>query len=521
MSTMCHPEWSRKICAVRSPILVIPDLIGNLLVRTCALSFLALSLAFANAIPVITANPNASFVNGDTYLQQGIPLLQEFHKLTTGESKQRFAYPQRNLNFRATQKRINSTVNGMQYGLDANLHAGIYAAYNHTDDASVFPGGYVGLSASGFIDSLDFDLNAALFIENNHDYNVFDHKKDDWILWNNKDRDFINYKHMQGRIGLNYAWLRLELGRDALHWGPGFYNNLTLNRQTVPYGYFSIDLTFGPLRVISFYSKLEIDSVGSKIHSDGRRHLYGHRYELALGNATFGMSEIQVIYNNNNLWLLVPIYPLFIEKGNYTERSNNGALAFDANYRIARLARVYGEFYLEDLDTPMSVIKNEHLDSKWALLLGLQVAHNITLNQLNIEMGSILEYARLDQCVYTHYDPNQAQIANAGFPLGNQLGPNSQTIDWMLYSRFDNSLVGGGFLVGLRNTWSWKGNVYGSSLNNKWVPGSNKKKEFLGGAKMKYALTPMVAYNTEFLKISGSLTFFNNIEYQIGLFILI
>ena len=177
---------------------------------------------------------------------------------------------------------------------------------------------------------------------------------------------------MQGRFGLNYAWLRLEMGRDALHWGPGFYNNLTLNRQAVPYGYFSVDLVFGPLRVISFYSKLEIDSVGTKIHSDGRRHLYGHRYELALGNATFGMSEIQVIYNNNNPWLLVPIFPQFMEKGNYTERSNNGALAFDANYRLFRFARVYGEFYLEDLDSPMAVIENEYLNSQWALMLGTQ-----------------------------------------------------------------------------------------------------------------------------------------------------
>lgn len=488
----------------------IPDSIGNLLIRACVLAFLALSFAFASVSPVISANPNASFVNGDTYLQQGIPLLQEFHKLTTGDSKQSFAYPQRNFNFRATQKRINSTVNGLQYGLDANLHAGIYAAYNHTDDASVLPGGYVGVSASGFIDSLDFDLNAAIFIENNHDYNVFDLKKNDWVLWDNKDRDFINYKHMQGRIGLNYAWLRLELGRDAMHWGPGFYNNLTLNRQAVPYGYFSIDLTFGPLRVISFYSKLEIDSVDSKIHSDGRRHLYGHRYELALGNATFGMSEIQVIYNNNNPWLLVPNYPLFIEKGNYTERSNNGALAFDANYRIARLARVYGEFYIEDFDNPVTVFKNEYLDSQWALMFGSQIAHDFTIAQQNVELGSIFEYVRVDQRVYTHYEPNEGQIANAGYPLGYQLGPNSQTIDLMLYSQFDSVFVGGNFFVGLRNTWSWKGNVYGSGLNTRWEPGSNQeRKQFLGGAKMKYALTPMIAYNTSHWSCSGALTLFN------------
>ena len=469
------------------------------------------------AYPVFSANPSASFVNGNVYLQQGIPLLLEYHRLTTGNAKQRFAYPQRNYDYRTTTQIFSATIDRLQLGADANLNAGLFTFF--ADNDRTIPGMFVGFSASGFIDSLDFDLNAAFFAENRtkhpaqsrlrNDFSTFDRQETDWALWDNRNRDFFNYTRWQGHVGFNYAWFRLEMGRDALHWGPGFYNNLTLNRQAVPYGYFSIDLTFGPLRVISFYSKLEIDSVGSKIHSDGRRHLYGHRYELALGNLTFGMSEIQVIFNDNNPWLLVPIYPLFIEKGNYTEHSNNGALAFDANYRIMRTARVYGEFYLEDLDTPMSVFKNEHLDSKWALLLGLQVTHNVTLNQLNIEMGSIFEYARLDQCIYTHYDPNEAQIANAGFPLGNQLGPNSQTIDWMLYSQFDSDLISGSFLVGVRSTWSWKGVVYGSDLNNKWVPGKDKKKEFLGGAKMKYSMTPTIAYNSTYWGCSGAITLFN------------
>ena len=502
---------------------VIPDAcprlagrIGKHLVRICALSFIAFSLAFANTTPVITANPNATFVNGNTYLQQGIPLLQEFHKLTTGDSKQSFAYPHRNYSFRTTPKKINSSVNGLQYGLDANLHAGLYTAYNYTDDASVLPGGYVGVFASGFIDSLDFDLNAALFIENNHDYNVFDHKKDDWVLWNNKDRDFINYKHMQGRLGLNYAWLRLELGRDAMHWGPGFYNNLTLNRQAVPYGYFSIDLTFGPLRVISFYSKLEIDSVGSKIHSDGRRHLYGHRYELALGNATFGMSEIQVIYNNNNPWLLVPIYPLFIEKGNYTERSNNGALAFDANYRIMRTARVYGEFYLDDFDSPMTIIKNEYLNSEWAWLIGAQIGHDFNYLNNKIEVGTIFELAHLEQLVYTHYEANQGQMANAGFPLGNQAGPNSRTIDWTVYGRINEHLF-----VSIRNSWIWKGQVFGSSLNESMISGMSKiRKNYLGYSKFHYRLTPLLAFSFDCLTIQGSMTFFyeRSLNFSVGVY---
>lgn len=476
---------------------------------TALLFFGAAIFACASTGPIISANPNASFATGNAYLQQGVPLLLEYHSLTTGDSRQRFAYPQRNYEFRSATQKFNASVDRLQMGADINLNASLFTTFTDGGNAPAdytLPGFSAGISAAGYADSLDFDFNAAFYVER-HDIenpHTIDHQETGWVLWDHDGGDVINYKRMQGHFGLNYAWLRLEMGRDALHWGPGFYNNLTLNRQAVPYGYFSVDLVFGPLRVISFYSKLEIDSVGSQIRSDGRRHLYGHRYELALGNATFGMSEIQVIYNNNNPWLLVPFFPQFMEKGNYTERSNNGALAFDANYRLFRFARVYGEFYLEDLDSPMAVIENEYLNSQWALMLGTQIAHDVTIARQKVELGSVFEYARVDQRVYTHYEPNEGQIANAGYPLGHPLGPNSQSIDWMVYSRLNEALF-----VGLRNNWSWRGDVYGSDINCKWEPGKNKKKDFLGGAKMKYSITPTIAYNSSYWGCSGAITLFN------------
>ena len=485
---------------------------------------------------MISANPYASLQNGNAYLQQGIPLLLEYHGLTTGEQRQRFGYPQRDYNFNNQIRDsqifgISRHTNDIQvssenrlFRVTASAFGGVYAASRDfgttfattqgntpsnpaiPDNDRILPGAFLAASAAGFIDSLDFDFNAALYAERHNHANAptRDCQETDWVVWDNEDRETINYKRMQAHIGLNYAWLRLELGRDALHWGPGFYNNLTLNRQAVPYNYFSVDMVFGPLRVISFYSSLEIDSVGSRIHTHGDRHLYGHRYELALGNATFGVSEIQVIYNDNNAWLLVPVYPLFMEKGNYTERSNNGALSFDANYRILRTARIYSEFYIEDLDSPIAVIENEYLNSQWAWMVGAQVAHDFKLSKHELQLGSIFEYARVDQHVYTHYEPDEAQLANAGYPLGNQLGPNSQSIDWMIYAQFDDALF-----VGVRNNWHWKGNVRGSDLNSVWVgPGGSIKKDFLGGAKMKYSLTPMLAYNADYWLCSGAVTFF-------------
>jgi hypothetical protein len=64
------------------------------------------------------------------------------------------------------------------------------------------------------------------------------------------------------------------------------------------------------------------------------RNLYGHRYELNLSNWVLGISELQVLYDNNKPWLFVPIVPLFMEKGNYSENSNNGSLSFDVAYHF-------------------------------------------------------------------------------------------------------------------------------------------------------------------------------------------
>lgn len=479
------------------------------------LFFGAAIFACASTGPIISANPNASFATGNAYLQQGVPLLLEYHSLTTGDSRQRFAYPQRNYEFRSATQKFNASVDRLQMGADIDLNASLFTMFTDGGDAAfgsapadyILPGFSAGISAAGYADSLDFDFNAALYVER-HDIenpHTLDHQETGWVLWDHDGGDVINYKRMQGHFGLNYAWLRLEMGRDALHWGPGFYNNLTLNRQAVPYGYFSVDMVFGPLRVISFYGSLEIDSVGSKKHSDNTRNLYGHRYEIALGNATFGMSEIQVIYNNNNAWLLVPVFPQFIEKGNYTELSNNGAVAFDVNYRILRIARIYSEFYIEDLDSPISLIENKYVNTEWAWLAGAQFSHDFSFKSHNIKIGSIFEYARVDQRVYAHFFPNEAQMANAGFPLGYQLGPNSQSIDWTLYSMLTES-----FFIGLRNLWFWKGNVYGSDLNGYWEPGEKKLKEFLRGGKMYYTLTPMLVYGTERWQCTGMLSFFTD-----------
>ena len=439
------------------------------------------------------------------------PLLMEYHDYTTDDMLQRFAFPARN-----TQDRVDCAVLITDVAEDssvANLGscARVGLSETHVTGMAMNDGFSVWLFASGYADSLDFDLDARLnWIHSSGDFSELDGESVHEI-WDDGD-NWINYTRYRGHLGYNYAWVRLELGHDAMHWGPGYYSNLTLNRQAIPYNYFSIDLIFGPLRVLSFYSKLKVDSANVYTHQDDYRNFYGHRYEIALGNLTVGMSEIQLIYNNNNPWLLAPIYPLFIEKGNYEEGQNNGAIALDLNYRLFRVARIYGEFFLDDMDSPISVIKNEYLDSEWAWMLGLQVAHDIAAGVNKVQLGSVFEIARIEQLVYSHYDSYQGQFANAGRVLGNPNGPNSLGIDWLVYSRFSRGLHM--LYASLRNSWIWKGDVYGSDFNQSIVPGVSPKmhKNYLGGAKMHYRITPSLAYEKMHWGISAEVGFGYNAE---------
>ena len=104
--------------------------------------------------------------------------------------------------------------------------------------------------------------------------------------------DYVSYARYRAHLGLNYAFFRLQLARDVLHWGPGYYNNLTLNQFALPYNMIALDVVFGPLRVYSAYADLRVNSWSYSKDNLNDRNMYAHRYELALGNLTVGMSEL-------------------------------------------------------------------------------------------------------------------------------------------------------------------------------------------------------------------------------------
>ena len=451
------------------------------------------------------------------------PLLMEYHGQTVGESRQFFTYPRRNRDFIRDFERENggslvyfvdslgSGTAAHRFAIAASPLLGLDYRGGEALGDTIWPGIDGGLYLRGYVDSLDFDLDARIYAESHSankaqsfDGEIFDVQNET----KNSGADYVSYARYRAHLGFNYAFARLQLARDVMHWGPGFFNNLSLNQYAQPYNMLTFDFVFGPLRVFSAYADLRLDSwtygiSGTKNLMD--RNLYAHRYELSLfsGNLTLGMSEVQVLYNENKPWLFVPIIPLFMEKGNYAERANNGALAVDINYRLFNTVRLYGEFFLDDMESPVALYENEYSNNRWAGMLGMHTAHDFSIGKRTLKAGTIAEISRVEPYTYGHYEPMQGQMANLGKPIGNPNGPNSLSVDWMLYGALPIADWQSIF-VGLRNQWLWKGADLGSDIDDKY---QTVRKSFLRGAKLHYNATPSVNYTGKFVSFTGEFTF--------------
>ncbi len=432
------------------------------------------------------------------------PMLFEYHRQTVDDGRHFFIYPRRDTTFQKDFYKNHGNAMAFFESDSASSHKfaiavspilGIDYKSSSALGDTIWPAIDGGLFIRGFADSLDFDLDARIYSEGHaakkpksYDHEVFDVQS--------KDRgdggiDYVSFARYRAHLALNYSWARLQLARDVLHWGPGYYNNLSLNQFALPYNMLSLDLTFGPLRIYSVYADLRVNSWSYSKDNLNDRNLYAHRYELALKNVTFGISELQILYNENKPWLFVPVAPLFIEKGNYSERVNNGALAVDFNVQLFKLARVYGEFFLDDMESPYAVYQNRYSNNRWAAMLGLQVARDTEIKGKLLQLGTIAEIARVEPYTYCHYDTAQAQMAHLGLPLGNPNGPNSLAIDWTLYSRlFWNHSAS--IFFGLHNKWLWKGIDQGSDVND---PYKTVRKKFTDKAPLQYTIAPSVNYS--------------------------
>ena len=300
--------------------------------------------------------------------------------------------------------------------------------------------------------------------------------------------DYRSYARFRGDFNLDLAFGRLTVARDAAHWGPGLYGNAVLSQEAVPFYQYVYAARIGPLSITSLYGDLQIgDNQNSSSGDDGSRNLFAHRYELALGaNVLLGISEQLILFDASKAYLFAPIFPLFIAKSLMVEESSNGNIAFDATWRLPWKGLVYGEFMLDDLESPSSLLVKDYAQNKWSALAGTHFVRDFPWARA----GLIAEYSHVEPWVYSHFKPNTAQSLNLGVPLGNPYGPDSRTLILKPYARFRSGLYAG-IAAGL----FWKGHGPGAdpaqpSPQDPLTP----KNALAGETAPDFAVEPRIAY---------------------------
>ncbi len=369
------------------------------------------------------------------------------------------------------------------------------------DAVNAFDG---GLWLEGHKENLNVYLDARIFTETHTSLSV-NSWDGDFVEIQRKDQagsssnlDFLSYARYRANLDYTGKWGSLGFRNDNVTWGPGQINNLVFGPQAVPFSHLYYQLQIGNFRVQSLWGRVNLEG---KFHgnfqlTNDTRSVYGHRYEWQISPKWLvGISEQTIIYNGDEFSSLMPVVPLFMDKGLGVEANNNGNIAFDLSYKPMQQFMLFGEFLVDDLQEP-STLFNDFWGNRWAAMGGCRGVFDLAQNELYYN----LEVSRIEPWVYSHYFRNTAQATHRGIPLGNTMGPNSLVYD--LFLEYRNQFKWG---AGLNTRAFVKGQSFGSDAEDPVYDRKSDTKVFLdNNSKMNWVLSPRLFYKFKYLTLETS-----------------
>jgi len=236
----------------------------------------------------------------------------------------------------------------------------------------------------------------------------------------------------------NNRGLRVTVGELRQRWGSGYLGDMLISdnspaRPTLEVELpFSLGHTLGAYRFTQFAS--EYRNSGQNIYEGGRRleHPIGDRTTLSLEEA-YTSTQFR-----SPTVLVLPYYAY--QKAYYP--GTNEPFFFNYNFNIGLTVtprgpstnqRVYGQFFVDDLQAPKGLGKGNVTPRKIGYLLGY--ADTLARSGTNF----VVEYAHTDRQTYTKLPPLPTSLAwyNGDLPIGYPSGTNGNQI----YARLGQRLT--------------------------------------------------------------------------------
>ena len=311
----------------------------------------------------------------------------------------------------------------------------------------------------------------------------------------------------------------LETAVDYLRQGPAFFYPLTFSGDGSPVTYFRARMDLTAFEYVHTFGLL-------RTQKNKPKYFYTHRLDFPLfkDKVMVGINEVIIngstaekaqadslkneYYGEERGWewiYMIPFVPYTFAE-HYMGDRDNAVLSFDLSVSLPQNFFWYIEFFLDDIDTPLSIFGDD-FGNKWALSAGAQFYGDLLKRDITISF----EYSRIEPWVYTHFYGGSHRYTHYGQSLGSSMGPNSDAL-----------IVMAEYAVGPRNTLGMvlrntrKGTDRGSSVRDVFqyegygaVPPDNKTKESLGNDYQRittfgllYKLTPFGIFN-----VSSEVTF--------------
>lgn len=329
--------------------------------------------------------------------------------------------------------------------LNANLNLTADGRMKSNDSISIGMKGLISPSFTGNLGKLSFYSGIDVWTEYRTDtlfkgssYQPYDGLAYNIYGRNTQESGMRSSDVPHGGICYDVGRILLETAIDCPKYGPSIYYPLTLSGMSPPITYARVVLDMDLITYTHIAGIL-------KSQKDRDKYVYSHRLDFSMckSRMQIGINEVIINGSSTNQFLgdtnrispkdtgqvrgwewayLIPFVPFkFVE--HYAGDRDNAALSLDLNIRYPERFRWYGEFFLDDMLSPLKIFSDDW-GNKWAATLGFQYFGQVVAKDLILTV----EYSHVEPWVYTHFFGGSHNYAHFGQSLGSPLGPNSQAI---------------------------------------------------------------------------------------------
>lgn len=262
----------------------------------------------------------------------------------------------------------------------------------------------VGRAAVGANSGLHLQDKLVLYVVARVDQNILDDSTYYGYKWRGKYFGDFDAAYIQGK----FSRFLITLGRKELFWGPSLRGSLILSNNAPPLDLFSIQVTFGKMRLLYFTTQLDYmknyySPQTNTFVESANRYLVGHRLDWLLPfNFELGLTEIFLYGGPGRSMEMHFLNPLLLYHSLQLndQASGNTMWGVDCLWRPFRKFEVYGELMIDDFQIEKRV-PSDYEAAAWGIQGGMRASSPFELN------GSFLsaEYFWVSNWCYNNQEP--------------------------------------------------------------------------------------------------------------------